>query len=129
MQITVLSHDRTGSGEHAGITKEFMKRASLAAAFAASLFSGSLSAAMAGDACSEEACAAEERLLGNADEAARFEAYQPFTREIAADGVIIDSLDASLAQAGVAAATMRVRDWRTSSSWRLRSAMSVPLIR
>jgi murein DD-endopeptidase MepM/ murein hydrolase activator NlpD len=106
VQITVLSHDRTGSGEHAGITKEFMKRASLAAAFAASLFSGSLSAAMAGDACSEEACAAEERLLGNADEAARFAAYQPFTREIAADGVIIDSLDASLAQAGVAAATM-----------------------
>ena len=83
-----------------------MNRASIAAAFAASLCFGSLSAAMAEDACSEEARVAEERLLGNADEAARFAAYQPFTREIAADGVVTESLDTSLAQAGVAAATM-----------------------
>jgi len=83
-----------------------MNRASVAAAFAASLCFGSLSAAMAEDACSEEALAAEQRLLGDADEAARFAAYQPFTREIAADGVVSESLDTSLAQAGVAAATM-----------------------
>ncbi|HEX9559141.1 MAG TPA: hypothetical protein VF991_21790, partial [Reyranella sp.] len=83
-----------------------MNRASVAAAFAASLCFGSLSAAMAEDACSEEVLAAEQRLLGDADEAARFAAYQPFTREIAADGVVTESLDASLAQAGVAAATM-----------------------
>jgi murein DD-endopeptidase MepM/ murein hydrolase activator NlpD len=79
-----------------------MKRASLAAAFAASLFLGSVSACIAAD----EARASEERLLGSADEAARFAAYQPFTREIAASGGVSGSLDASLAAAGVPAATM-----------------------
>ncbi len=79
-----------------------MKRASLAAAFAASLLLGSVSAAIAAD----EARLAEERLLGSADEAERFAAYQPFTREIAAAGVVSRSLDAALAQAGVSAATM-----------------------
>jgi murein DD-endopeptidase MepM/ murein hydrolase activator NlpD len=79
-----------------------MKRASLAAAFAASLFLGSVSACIAAD----EARASEERLLGSADEAARFAAYQPFTREIAASGGVSGSLDASLAAAGVSAATM-----------------------
>jgi len=78
------------------------KRASLAAAFAASLFLGSVSACIAAD----EARASEERLLGSADEAARFAAYQPFTREIAASGTVSGSLDASLAAAGVSAATM-----------------------
>jgi len=79
-----------------------MKRASLAAAFAASLLLGSVSAAIAAD----EARLAEERLLGSADEAERFAAYQHFTREIAAGGVVFRSLDAALAQAGVSAATM-----------------------
>ena len=79
-----------------------MKRASLAAAFAASLFLGSVSACIAAD----EARASEERLLGSADEAAQFAAYQPFTREIAASGGVSGSLDASLAAAGVPAATM-----------------------
>ena len=79
-----------------------MKRASLAAAFAASLLLGSVSAAIAAD----EARLAEERLLDSADEAERFAAYQPFTREIAAGGVVSRSLDAALAEAGVPAATM-----------------------
>jgi murein DD-endopeptidase MepM/ murein hydrolase activator NlpD len=79
-----------------------MKRASLAAAFAASLLLGSVSAAIAAD----EARLAEERLLGSADEAERFAAYQPFTREIPAGGVVSRSLDAALAEAGVSAATM-----------------------
>jgi murein DD-endopeptidase MepM/ murein hydrolase activator NlpD len=79
-----------------------MKRASLAAAFAASLLLGSVSACIAAD----EARAAEERLLGSADEAAQFAAYQPFTREIAATGVVSGSLDAALTKAGVPAATM-----------------------
>jgi murein DD-endopeptidase MepM/ murein hydrolase activator NlpD len=79
-----------------------MKRASLAAAFAASLLLGSVSAAIAAD----EARVAEERLLGSADEASQFSAYQPFTREIAAGGVVSRSLDASLEEAGVSAATM-----------------------
>jgi murein DD-endopeptidase MepM/ murein hydrolase activator NlpD len=79
-----------------------MKRASLAAAFAASLFFGSVSAGIAAD----DARTAEERLLGSGDEDRRFSAYQPFTREIAASGVVSDSLDASLARAGVAATTM-----------------------
>ena len=79
-----------------------MKRASLAAAFAASLLLGSVSAAIAAD----EARLAEERLLGSADEAERFAAYQPFTREIAAGGVVSRSLGTALAEAGVSAATM-----------------------
>jgi murein DD-endopeptidase MepM/ murein hydrolase activator NlpD len=79
-----------------------MTRASLAAAFTASLLLGSVSACIAAD----EARASEERLLGSADEAARFAAYQPFTREIAASGSVARSLDASLAATGVPAATM-----------------------
>jgi hypothetical protein len=79
-----------------------MKRASLAAAFAASLLLASVSAAIAAD----EARLAEERLLGSADEAEQFAAYQPFTREIAAGGSVSRSLDAALADAGVSAATM-----------------------
>jgi murein DD-endopeptidase MepM/ murein hydrolase activator NlpD len=82
-----------------------MNKASFAAAFAAALFA-SASTVTAGDACSEKACAAEQRLLGDADEAARFAAYQPFTREISADGVVSESFDDALAQAGVAAVAM-----------------------
>jgi murein DD-endopeptidase MepM/ murein hydrolase activator NlpD len=79
-----------------------MKRAPLAAAFAVSLVLGSMSEGIAADG----ALAAEERLLGSADEEARYLARQPFTREIAASGVISGSFDASLAEAGVPAATM-----------------------
>jgi murein DD-endopeptidase MepM/ murein hydrolase activator NlpD len=87
-----------------------MQRASLAAAFAASLFFGSLSAAVAAadndNASLEDALVAEERLLGSADEDARYLACQPFTRQIAAGGIIGRSFDASLAGAGIPAAAM-----------------------
>jgi murein DD-endopeptidase MepM/ murein hydrolase activator NlpD len=87
-----------------------MQRASLAAAFAASLFFGSLSAAVAAadddNASLEDARIAEERLLGSADENARYLACQPFTRQIAAGGIIAQSFDASLARAGVPVAAM-----------------------
>ena len=49
---------------------------------------------------------AEERLLGSADEDAQYLACQPFTREIAAAGMVAHSLDAALAEAGVPAAAM-----------------------
>ena len=89
-----------------------MKRARLAAAFAALLLCGSMSVAIAADDMSvgdtrlEEARVAEERLLGSADEATQFAAYQIFTREIVATGVVAETFDASLADAGVPAATM-----------------------
>jgi murein DD-endopeptidase MepM/ murein hydrolase activator NlpD len=86
-----------------------MQRASLAAAFAASLFFGSMSAAVAADNDNvnlDDARVAQERLLGSADEDARYLACQPFTRQIAAGGVVGQSFDASLAQAGVPAAAM-----------------------
>ena len=53
-----------------------------------------------------EASAAEQRLLGEVDEAARFAACQPFTREIAVEGSVEGSFDASLAAAGMPAAEM-----------------------
>ncbi len=86
-----------------------MQRASLAAAFAASLFLGSMSAAVAADndnANGEDARVAEERLLGSADEDARYLACQPFTRQIGAGGIVGQSFDAALAAAGVPAAAM-----------------------
>ncbi len=89
-----------------------MKRAWLAAAFAASLLFGSMSAAIAADdmsfddSCLENARVTEERLLGSAGEAAQFAAYQVFTREIAATGVVTETFDAALADAGVPAAAM-----------------------
>src|SRR5262245_35851824 len=86
-----------------------MKRASLVAVFASFLVFdsapggvGSVATGVAGD----DAGAAEERLLGSADDQARFEAYQIFTREIAADGAVGESLDASLAEARVPAAAL-----------------------
>ena len=89
-----------------------MKKASLAAAFAASLLFDSASVVIAADdrhsddARLDGARIAEERLLGSADEDARYLAYQPFTREIAASGAVSGSLDAALAEAGVPAAAM-----------------------
>src|SRR5260370_14967914 len=96
-----------------------MQRASLAAAFAASLFFGSLSAAVAADndnANLEDTRVAEERLLGSADEDARYLACQPFTRQLAASGAIVKSFDASLAEAGVPAAAMLEARWALASS-------------
>src|SRR5713101_1746037 len=84
-----------------------MKRASLAAAFAASMILGPVSVSMAeDDRRLDDARAAEERLLGSDDEEARFSAYQPFTREISAQGVVAQSFDASVADAGVPATAM-----------------------
>ena len=53
-----------------------------------------------------DASAAEQRLLGDDDEAAHFAACQPFTREIAVEGAVEGSFDASLAAAGMPAAAM-----------------------
>ena len=85
-----------------------MTRASFAAAFAASLSFGfvSVSSAADGGLPLPDGRVAEERLLGSADEDAQYLACQPFTREIAADGVVSQSLEASLATAGVPAAAM-----------------------
>lgn len=79
-----------------------MKRATLATAVATSLLFGFSSAAIAAD----DARAAEERLLGSGEDEARDEAYQPFTREIASNGVVAESLDMALADAGIPAAAM-----------------------
>ena len=84
-----------------------MKKASLAAAFAASLSLGSMPVCQAAEGAPvEDARAAEERVLGSADDDARFLAYQPFTREIAASVVVKTSLDQALAEFGVPGATM-----------------------
>lgn len=84
-----------------------MKKASLAAAFAASLCLNPLSLCLAAeDAPAGEARVAEEQLLGAADEETRFLSLQPFTREIAASAVIKTSLDQALNDLGVPAATM-----------------------
>jgi murein DD-endopeptidase MepM/ murein hydrolase activator NlpD len=82
-----------------------LSRASLIATVAALLICGPTSrGTAAGDAPPEEARAAEQRLLGSDEEATRFAACQPFTREIAGVGVVQESFDASLAKAGVPAA-------------------------
>jgi murein DD-endopeptidase MepM/ murein hydrolase activator NlpD len=82
-----------------------LSRASFIATVAALLIYGSTSRVIAaGDAPPEEARAAEQRLLGSDEEATRFAACQPFTREIAGVGVVQESFDASLVKAGVPAA-------------------------
>ena len=78
-----------------------MKKASLAAAFAASLSLGSISPSFAEDPSATEARIAEEKVLGAADDEARFRSLQPFTREIATDIVVASSLDEALARSGV----------------------------
>jgi murein DD-endopeptidase MepM/ murein hydrolase activator NlpD len=84
-----------------------MKRASLAAAFAASMIVGYASFDVAAqDNHPDEAAIAEQRLLGCDDEDERFAAYQPFTREIGVEGIVQDSLDPALQNAGVPAADM-----------------------
>jgi murein DD-endopeptidase MepM/ murein hydrolase activator NlpD len=82
-----------------------LSRASLIATFAALLICGPTSRVIAvDDPPPEEVRAAEQKLLGSDEEAARYAACQPFTREIAGEGVVQESFDASLAKAGVPAA-------------------------
>ncbi|MBI2738132.1 MAG: M23 family metallopeptidase [Rhodospirillales bacterium] len=84
-----------------------MKKASLVAAFAASFSISSVFPCLAAEgALADEARTAEERLLGAADEEARFFDLQPFTREIGSTVVVSTSLDQALAESGVPAATM-----------------------
>jgi murein DD-endopeptidase MepM/ murein hydrolase activator NlpD len=84
-----------------------MKKASLAAAFAASLSLSPLSLCLAAEgAPADEARVAEEQLLGSADEEARFLACLPFTREIASTVVVSTSLDQALADSDVPAAAL-----------------------
>lgn len=84
-----------------------MKKASLAAAIVAWLVVGPAFAGQPDEeARAVEARAAEELLLGIGDEARRLSDYQIFTREISADSLVLDTFDAAVAEAGVAAATM-----------------------
>jgi murein DD-endopeptidase MepM/ murein hydrolase activator NlpD len=84
-----------------------MKKASLAAAFAASFCLSPVPHCLAAEgAPADEVRVAEEQLLGSADEEARFLAYQPFTREIASSVVVSTSLEQALADSGVPAATV-----------------------
>lgn len=86
-----------------------MKRTSNIAAFAASLLVSSASAVLAADdaPCADDAVesarAAEQRLLGSDDDDARFRKLQPFTREVAATGVVSEALAPSMIDAGVPA--------------------------
>ena len=90
-----------------GLGEVSVKKASLAAAFASSLSLGSLPVCQAAEGAPvEDARAAEERVLGSADDDTRFLAYQPFTREIAASVVVKISLDQALAEFGLPGATM-----------------------
>ncbi len=54
----------------------------------------------------EEGRIAAERLLGSDDEAAQFQSYLPFTRQVGASGAVSGPLAASTAAAGVPAAAM-----------------------
>jgi murein DD-endopeptidase MepM/ murein hydrolase activator NlpD len=84
-----------------------MKKASLAAAFAASLSLSPVSLCQAIEGVPvDEARVAEELLLGSADEEARFLAYLPFTREIASSVVVSTSFEQALADSGVPAAIL-----------------------
>src|SRR5262245_15252269 len=97
----------TGARSDFVANKQSMKKASLAAAFAASISLASVSPCPAADSTpADEARVAEEQLLGVADEEARFAAYQPFTREIVSTAVVTTSLDQALADSGVPSATM-----------------------
>ena len=84
-----------------------MRKASLAAAFAASLSLGWMSDGFAADDRPvQDARAAEERLLGAADDDQRFASYQPFSREIAVDVDVRTTVEAALAESGAPMATM-----------------------
>ena len=84
-----------------------MKRASLAAAFAASVMIGQAPLGIAADNHPlDEATVAEQQLLGDDEEDARLASYQPFTREIGVEFVVSQSFDQALGDAGVPAAAM-----------------------
>ncbi|WP_422000542.1 M23 family metallopeptidase [Reyranella sp.] len=85
-----------------------MKKASLAAAFAASLtlFTLPHDGRAADDDASADGRAAEERLLGFVDEDARDRGYLTFSREIARTVVVETSLEAALAASDVPGAAM-----------------------
>lgn len=84
-----------------------MKKASLAAAIVAWLAAGPAFSGQPDEAArAAEARAAEEVVLGSCDEAKRLSDYQIFTREISADSLVLDTFDAAVAEAGIAAATM-----------------------
>jgi len=84
-----------------------MKRTSRTAALAALLLCGSPVAATAAGDCIDEdmpfetARSSEERLLGSDDQTARHLAHLPFTREIAAAGIVGDAFASSLAETRV----------------------------
>ncbi len=80
-----------------------MKKASLATAAVAWALLGTMAAAApaAGNPPDEAARAAEEQMLGAADEEARFQAYQPFTREIAVTAVVTSTLDEAVGRSGL----------------------------
>ncbi|HZX83633.1 MAG TPA: hypothetical protein VFF19_08730, partial [Reyranella sp.] len=83
-----------------------MKKTSHTAALAASLLFSSLAAAddcVYDDMPFETARTSEERLLGSADDTARYLAHQPFTREIAAEGAVSETIASALAEARVPA--------------------------
>ena len=83
-----------------------MKRTSHAAALAASLLISPFAAAedcVYDDMPFETARTSEERLLGSHDETARYLATLPFTREIAAAGVVSETMASALAEARVPA--------------------------
>lgn len=80
--------------------KLLMKRIFLALACVGWLAPGSALAGSA-DKPSGEGLASEERLLGAADDEARYQALLPFTREIVRAGIVVDSLEDTMAAAGV----------------------------
>ena len=90
-----------------GQRANILSRASLIAGFVAWLICGPNSKSFAAnDVRPADASAGEQRLLGDDEEAAHFAACQPFTREIAVEGAVGGSFDASLAAAGMPAAAM-----------------------
>jgi murein DD-endopeptidase MepM/ murein hydrolase activator NlpD len=74
---------------------------------------GSSAWAQSTEATSGEAIAAEQRLLGSADEDARARELLPFTRTYGADGTMLGTLAESTAEAGVPRAAMlsALRAW------------------
>ena len=79
-----------------------MKKASLAPAIAACLLLASTAAPRAAeDGLEEEARVAEQQVLGAADDEARYQALQPFSREIARTVVIASTLEEALGRSGL----------------------------
>src|SRR5260370_32878659 len=101
-----VSVERQGMGI-LGQRANILSRASLIAGIIVWLICGPNSRSLAAnDERPADASAAEQRLLGDDDEATRFAACQPFTREIAVEGAVEGSFEATLAAAGMPAAEM-----------------------